>query len=133
MPRTLVAHAEARHRHTGLPETDAGWRGFTHRTVGDVLLLHDTDHRHISGWFHWFLGRYPEVTDAWHGLFFWNLQDAGTAAMSAEWFYDGQERSEAEVRRMRVAIYGMAFVCGIVPNFSEPQRYRLTEGKRQRL
>ena len=128
MPRTPTVHAEVRHRHTGQPEADAGWRGFDYDIVYELLCLHDCDSRDVVAHFAFFRGRHRCSRD-WHGRYFWELQDMcvfGGGLPPGEF-----ERAKAT--RDRLSTYGMAFVCGIVPNFDGPPRYRLTEGKRQRL
>ena len=131
MPRTLVVHAEVRHRHTGEPEGDADWRGFGYDIVESLLRLHGSGVYDVALNFSLFRDAHREPTRDWHGPYFWDLQDMRAPALMICFEPSARERFEAA--RNRLSIYGMAFVCGFVPNFNELPRYRLTEGKRQRL
>ena len=128
MPRTPTVHAEVRHRHTGQPEADAIWRGFNFDIVYELLRLHDSDSRDVVANFACFRDCHRCSRD-WHGRYFWALQDMSVSG----WGLPPGEFERAKATRYRLSTYGMAFVCGIVPNFDVPPRYRLTEEKRQRL
>ena len=67
MPRLLADSAEELVQHPTDPATDAFFRGFTHATVLEVLVLHDATGNVVAHYREYWRRNWG-ATGYWHGL-----------------------------------------------------------------